>query len=99
MRNLLLPLFILIVFCTACNTNKEAFDASGSFEVDEVIVSSELSGQILSFNVHEGDSLAAGQVAGTIDSENLDLQVEQVKASIQALSEKTLNVAPQIRLL
>ena len=99
MRNLLLPLFILIVFCTACNTNKEAFDASGSFEVDEVIVSSELSGQILSFNVDEGDSLAAGQVAGTIDSENLDLQIEQVKASIQALSEKTLNVAPQIRLL
>ncbi|MEJ7678823.1 MAG: HlyD family efflux transporter periplasmic adaptor subunit [Segetibacter sp.] len=98
MRNLFLPLF-LTVFFFACNAKKETFDASGSFEVDEVIVSSELSGQILSFNVHEGDSLAAGQVVGTINSDNLNLQKEQVEASIQALSERTLNVTPQIRLL
>ncbi len=98
MRSLFLPLFITLFFF-ACNTKKETFDASGSFEVDEVIVSSELSGQLLTLNVHEGDSLAAGQVAGTINSDNLDLQKEQVEATIQALSEKTINVTPQIRLL
>lgn len=98
MRNLFLPLFIIVLFF-ACSTKKETFDASGSFEVDEVIVSSELSGQILTFNVHEGDSLPAGQAIGTINSDNIDLQKAQVEASIQALSEKTLNVTPQIRLL
>ncbi len=98
MRNLFLPLFI-IVFFFGCNTKKETLDASGSFEVDEVIVSSELSEQILTFNVNEGDSLAAAQVVGTINSVNLDLQRAQVEASIQALSEKTLNAAPQVKLL
>lgn len=99
MRNTFLLLSITIFFLIACHAKKEAFDASGSFEVDEVIVSSELSGQILTFNVHEGDSLSASQVIGTINSDNIDLQREQVEASIQALSEKTLNVTPQIRLL
>lgn len=98
MGKILLPLIIWIAL-VACQPKKEAFDASGSFEADEVIVSSELSGQILTFNVNEGDSLAGGQVVGTIDADNLNLQKEQVEASIQSLSEKTVNVTPQIRLL
>lgn len=75
------------------------YDASGSFEADEVIVSSQLGGQLLSFNVEEGDSLAQGQVVGVIDSTNLSLQKAQVKATIQSLAEKTSNVQPQIKLL
>lgn len=99
MRKIFLPFVIGIVSVVACQQKKEAFDASGSFEADEVIVSSELIGQILTLNVHEGDSLSAGQVVGSIDADNLNLQKEQVEASIQSLSEKTVNVAPQIRLL
>lgn len=98
MRNIFL-LFIIAIVAVACQPEKEAFDASGSFEADDVIVSSELSGQILTFRVYEGDSLAGGQVVGTIDADNLNLQKEQVEASIQSLSEKTVNVTPQIRLL
>ncbi|GEO12211.1 HlyD family secretion protein [Segetibacter aerophilus] len=92
-------LLFISVLAFACNSKKEVFDASGSFEADEVIVSSELSGQILTFNVNEGDSLAAGQAVGTIDADNLGLQKEQVEASIQSLSQKTVNVAPQLQLL
>src|SRR6476646_9379268 len=92
-------LLILITLLQACNTNKVNYDASGSFEAVEVIVSAQLGGQLLSFNVHEGDSLAQGQVVGVIDSTNLALQKAQVKATIQSLSEKTSNVAPQIQLL
>ncbi|WP_018611933.1 HlyD family secretion protein [Segetibacter koreensis] len=98
MRSRFLSLFVIIVF-TGCHSKNGTFDASGSFEVDEVIVSSELGGQILSFSVHEGDSLTKGQVVGAINSDNLDLQKAQVEASIQALSEKTYNVTPQIKLL
>lgn len=98
MIRIFIPLFAG-VFMVACQSKEEAFDASGSFEADEVIVSSEIGGQILTFDVHEGDSLANGQVVGTIDADNLTLQKEQVEASIQSLSEKTVNVAPQIRLL
>lgn len=98
MRSYFLFLFSLILL-QACHSKKEEFDASGSFEADEVIVSSELNGQLLSFNVNEGDSLQQGQVVGSIDADNLALQKEQVEASIQSLSEKTTNVYPQVELL
>jgi HlyD family secretion protein len=98
MKRYFLPL-IFIFLLLACGQKKGAYDASGSFEADEVVVSAQLNGQLLSFNVNEGDSLAQGQVVGTIDSTNLALQKAQVKATIQSLSEKTSDVAPQIQLL
>jgi HlyD family secretion protein len=99
MRKSFISLITIILITIACNSKKDAFDASGSFEVDEVIVSSELAGQLLTFNVNEGDSLMQGQVVGSIDADNINLQKEQVEASIQSLSEKTANVTPQVRLL
>jgi HlyD family secretion protein len=89
----------LTFFCIACNNNKHEFDASGTFEVDEVVVSSGVAGQILSLNIREGDTIPKNKIVGEIDSENLALQKEQVQASIQALSEKKANVSPQVDLL
>jgi HlyD family secretion protein len=99
MRKSFIPFITIILITIACNAKKDEFDASGSFEVDEVIVSSELAGQLLTFNVNEGDSLTQGQVVGSIDADNINLQKEQVEASIQSLSEKTANVTPQVKLL
>jgi HlyD family secretion protein len=99
MRKSFISLITIILITIACNSKKDEFDASGSFEVDEVIVSSELAGQLLTFNVNEGDSLRQGQVVGSIDADNINLQKEQVQASIQSLSEKTATVTPQVKLL
>src|SRR3954465_13594244 len=98
MKQCFLPL-IIVILLQACGQKKDAYDASGSFEADEVVVSSQLNGQLLSFNVNEGDSLVQGQIVGIVDSTNLALQKAQVKATIQSLSEKTSNVTPQIQLL
>lgn len=92
-------LILIAGLIAGCNGNDQEFDASGSFETDEVIVSSELTGKILSFNVQEGQSITGGSVVGVIDAENLALQKEQVQASIEALREKTSDVSPQVRLL
>jgi HlyD family secretion protein len=83
----------------SCNSNDNKFDASGTFESDEVIVSAEQNGQLLEFNVHEGDNLNQGQVVGYIDSTNLVLQKQQVLASIHSLSQKTSDVEPQVNML
>jgi HlyD family secretion protein len=83
----------------SCNNDKENFDASGSFEADEVIVSSQLTGQIMELNVDEGDSLIKGQVVGSIDADNLALQKQQVEATISSLSEKTSSATPAVLLL
>lgn len=99
MNKLIVTLIATAVLFTACNRNAQKFDASGTFEVDEVIVSAEQSGKLLSFNVNEGQTIPGHCVVGIIDAENLSLQKEQVQASIAALHEKTADVGPQVRLL
>lgn len=90
---------LLLILLFACNSNKNNYDASGTFESDEVIVSAQQNGQLLAFNINEGDSLSKDQVVGVIDSTNLVLQKQQVQATIQSLSQKTADVQPQIKLL
>jgi HlyD family secretion protein len=89
----------LAVLVSACNRSKYDADASGTFEADEVIVSSEIGGKLLSFNLEEGTTLDSGKAVGVIDAENLTLQKQQVEESIKALSSKTADVNPQVKLL
>lgn len=92
--------FIIVLFqLIACGKKTSEFDAQGSFEAEEVMVAAEVSGKIISLDVEEGDSLSALQVVGKIDDNNLSLQKQQVAASIDALSQKTTNVQPQVDLL
>ncbi|WP_317127869.1 HlyD family secretion protein [Lacibacter luteus] len=90
-----------LLLCTlaACNNNGHKFDATGTFEATEVIVSSELSGKILSLTINEGDTVSANRIIGVVDAEGISLQKEQVEASISSLNEKTADVSPQVKLL
>lgn len=83
----------------SCNSNARDFDASGTFEADETVVSAEVGGQIESLNIREGSVLTKDSVVGYIDSVPLQLQKAQAEATLEALHEKTVNVAPQVKLL
>src|SRR5580765_6926864 len=83
----------------ACNNSENRFDAQGTFEADEVIVSSEIPGKLVLFNLQEGQSVLKDSVVGSVDATNLVLQKEQVEASIGSLSEKTYDIEPQVKLL
>lgn len=98
MKNLIIILLFTSAI-TACNNDKMKSDASGTFEADEVIVSSEVPGKVLSFNIDEGMTIAKDSVVGTIDAVNIELQKQQVAASIEALSKRTSDVLPQVKLL
>jgi HlyD family secretion protein len=90
---------VLASFIAAgCKNNHEA-DASGTFEVDEVVVSSEVTGQIKALNISEGSVLQKDSVVGYIDSVPLQLQKEEVVATINALQQKTMDVGPSVKLL
>jgi HlyD family secretion protein len=78
---LALPLTILI----ACSTGQSDYDATGNFEADEMIVSSEASGKILKLDIEEGQVLQAGQVVGYIDTTQLYLRKKQLEYSIAAV--------------
>jgi HlyD family secretion protein len=92
-------LLFIVLTAAACNRNKIVTDASGVFESDEVIVSAEQNGKLLSFPIQEGDSVAKGAVIGQIDMSNTIIQKEQVEATIQALKQKTTNPLPQTELI
>jgi HlyD family secretion protein len=95
----LLPLSVFFVMTMACSRNQNQFDASGTFEADEVIVSSEVGGKLTTFNLEEGQLIPKDSIVGKIDAENISLQKEQVEASIKALNEKTADVSPQVKML
>jgi len=83
----------------SCNNNGNGYDASGTFEADEVVVSTMSTGMILSLNIEEGSVLSKDSVVGYIDPSVLSLQKEEVEASIESLGQQTMNAEPQISLL
>jgi HlyD family secretion protein len=94
---------LLIVIAGAgllsCSGNKNDFDASGTFEADEVIVSSSANGKILSLNIEEGSTISKDSIVGLVDPTGLSLQKEEVEATIESLGEQTATAEPQVRLL
>lgn len=72
------------LFAIGCGTDT-TFDAQGTFEATEVVVSSEATGRILSFDVEEGSTIACNDVVGAIDSLQLHLQRKQLVAQQAAL--------------
>jgi len=99
MKHIVFIALIAISVLTACKSGNGNADASGTFEANEVIVSAESSGKLISFTVEEGQLIAKDSVVGTVDATNISLQKEQVESSIQALGEKTADVSPQVKLL
>lgn len=89
----------IIILISACNSKKDNFDASGTFEADEIIVSAQQSGQLLSFNIHEGEQLNVNQEIGKIDVTNLQLQQAQTEAQINSLQDKLNTSVPQTQLV
>lgn len=79
----------------ACGAEPE-FDAQGTFEAREVVVSSEASGRILRFDVEEGTSIKAGEVVGVVDSIQLHLQRKQLRAKQAALVGTRPDIATQV---
>jgi HlyD family secretion protein len=92
-------LIFAVITVAACNNNQHSFDATGNFEAVEVLVSPEIAGKILELNVEEGQLIPADSVVAIIDAASIALQREQVEASLEALSDKTSRVQPQVELL
>lgn len=93
-------IFILSIFALfSCNNSAESYDASGTFEADEILVTAKANGTILNLNLEEGQHLKRNEKVGEIDPKNVELQKEQVVATIDAIDQKTNSALPQIQVL
>lgn len=79
----------------ACSKKKDNFDASGTFEATETIVSAQANGSITSLSIEEGKTLNAGEQVGSIDSLDLFLKKRQLQAQIKALLSRKPDVYAQ----
>ena len=91
--------FATVLLLFSCNNSEENYDASGTFEADEILVTAKANGTILQLNVEEGQQLSLNEKVGEIDPKNIELQKEQVLASIDAIAQKTNSALPQIQVL
>ena len=85
MKNRLLniALFLLTTLLVSCSNGNGDFDATGTFESEEVIVSSEAMGKLLKFDVEEGMILKKDQVVGLVDTTQLHLKKKQLESTIK----------------
>lgn len=94
-----LAIFFIALNLYACGNKGLEYDASGIFEVTEVIVSSQGNGEIKQFTITEGDVLEANKQVGFIDTLQLYLKKNQLEASIGSVRNRKTTPATQIAAL
>lgn len=94
-RNLL-GLCSLLALFSACGNGAPKYDATGTFETTEVLVSAEASGRLLYFDIEEGILLKAGEEVGVVDTVQLYLKKLQLEASIKSVEEQRPDILKQV---
>ncbi len=94
-------LFIVSITVTlyitlSCSNNDIEADAFGNFEADEIIISAQMQGELLFFNIEEGQKVKKDELVGIIDTTEVFLQKDQLYAQQELLKAKRLNVISQI---
>lgn len=86
---LLIPLF-------SCSNSEKTYDATGSFEAIETIISSEAIGRIEKLDLEEGMILSKGQRIGFVDTTQLLLKKQQILKQIEALNQSLPKIDIQL---
>ena len=89
-------ILLLTAIMASCNNKNDLYDASGTFESTEIIVSSQANGQLVQFAVDEGDTLNAGAAVGYVDSTQLHLTKLQLLENQKAILAGRPDVQSQI---
>jgi len=84
---------------TAACTRQEQPDAYGNVEATEVVVAAEAVGRLVSYDVTEGQQLAANAIVGTIDATDLGLERDQLAAQRSASASRVNEVGSQVEVL
>lgn len=96
MKIQILSLPLIALSLLACKSKDVKWDATGTFESTEVIVSAEGNGKLLYFNATEGQQLYKDSIIGLIDTTQLGLQKMQLLASNEAALTQRADIAKQV---
>jgi membrane fusion protein YbhG len=89
-------LFLLTTLLFSCSNGNGDFDATGTFESEEVIVSTEAMGKLLEFDVEEGMVLKKDQIVGLVDTTQLYLKKKQLESTIKSVLSRQPDIPTQL---
>ena len=89
----------LIISLNSCDEGNELANGYGNFEADEIVVSSKVPGELLTFTVVEGQTYTKGTVVGVVDTIPLHLLRAELEANKRAMSSKISSVMAQLEVL
>lgn len=93
-RTIILLSAVLLLF--SCSRNDKKSDAYGNFEATEIIVSAQVPGELMSFDLEEGDLLEKGTVVGLIDTTDLSLNKKLLFQQKQTIAAQLENIRSEI---
>ncbi|QLE00040.1 HlyD family efflux transporter periplasmic adaptor subunit [Galbibacter sp. BG1] len=92
-------IFVGLAFALiACSSDDKA-DAYGNFEATTITISAKGNGELLYFDVEEGDIKQKGVNVGLIDTTQLYLKKMELKVTLASLNDKLQEAAPEIAVL
>lgn len=85
-----------VSFLFGCGNGNGEYDASGIFEATEVIVSAKGNGEIMKFDVEEGQTVEADLTLGYIDTTQLYLKRAQLLSGKRSIGSRQTDVNQQV---
>ena len=85
-----------VLLISACGNRNDEYDASGIFETTDVLVSARGTGEIMSLNVEEGQTVKANMPLGHLDTTQLVLKKQQMMSGRDAADSRRLDTSRQI---
>jgi len=98
-RFLNIALILAAALLFGCSNSNGDFDATGTFESEEIIVSSEAMGKLVMLQVEEGMQLKQNQIVGVVDTTQLHLKKKQLLSTIKAVLSKQPDISAQLAAL
>lgn len=95
MKNYIL-LTAAVATLVSCGEKEEQFDATGTFEATEIVVSAEQNGKLLTMNIEEGDKVEAHTEVALIDTTQLWLKARQIGATQMVYAAQRPDIQKQI---
>lgn len=87
---------MLLWLLGACQPDMDQADAYGNFESVDLLVSPEVQGRIIRFEVEEGDRLREGEAVALVDSTQLHLKKEQLQTGVNSLRARIRTLDAQV---
>ena len=88
-----------LLFLTACSVDNDKSDAYGNFEATELIVSAQANGELLRFDLEQGDMIEKDKIVGLIDTTDLSLKKKLLVQQKRTIASQMISIDSEMEVL